>query len=69
MGDQDDARNKLRRLSRALEALASDLDARERRMRTLVRNIAPDSHRLRGVEGFVDHFAFFVERAKSGPKP
>ena len=69
MGDQDDARNKLRRLSRALEALASDLDARERRMRTLVRNIAPASHRLRGVEGFVDNFAFIVERAKSGPKP
>lgn len=69
MTDQDDARNKLRRLSRALEALASDLDARERRMRTLVRNIAPASRGLRGVEGFVDHFAFIVERAKFGPKP
>jgi hypothetical protein len=69
MGNRDNARNKLRRLSRTLEALASDLDARERRMRTLVRNIAPDSRGARGVEAFVDHFAFVVERAKSGPKP
>lgn len=68
MGNQDDARNKLRGLSRTLEALASDLDARERRMRTLVQNIAPDSRESRGVEGFVDHFAFVVQRAKSGPK-
>jgi hypothetical protein len=69
MRTRDDACKKLKNLSQTLEALASDLDARERRLRRLVHNIAPDSRGPRGVQGFVDHYAFVVERAKSGSKP
>jgi hypothetical protein len=72
MSNRDDAQNKLSSLSRTLEALAADLDAREQRLRTLLRNIAASDNRgLHGVEGCVGHFAFVVERAKSvklGPK-
>jgi hypothetical protein len=72
MSNRDDARNKLSSLNRTLEALAADLDAREQRLRTLLRNIAVSDNRgPHGVERFVGHFAFVVERAKSvksGPK-
>jgi hypothetical protein len=64
MSNREDARDDLCRLQRALEALAADLDAIERRPHFLLRHSEISS----GIEGFVDHFAVAVERSRSGPK-
>jgi hypothetical protein len=65
MSSREDARDDIRRLQRALVALAADLDAIEQRPHPLLRR-APEVSS--GIEGFVDHFASAVERSKSGPK-
>jgi hypothetical protein len=64
MSNREDARDDLRRLQRALDALAADLDAIERRPPLLLRHSVTSS----GIEGFVDHFAVAVERSGSGLK-
>jgi hypothetical protein len=67
MSSREDARDDLKRLERALDALAADLDAIERRPHLLLRRSAEVSQDgPRGIEGFVDHFAVAVERARSG---
>jgi hypothetical protein len=69
MSNRNDARDDLSRLQRALNALAADLDAIERRPHLLLRHSAKTSGARRpGIEGFVDHFAIAVERSRSGPK-
>jgi hypothetical protein len=65
MSDRDDAGDDDgSRLRRALDALAADLDAIERRPHFLLRRSEISS----GIEGFVDHFAVAVERSRSGSK-
>jgi hypothetical protein len=65
MSNGEDIRDHVSRLQRALVALAADLDAIEQRPHWLLRQSAEAST---GIEGFVEHFAFAVERAKSGPR-
>jgi hypothetical protein len=65
MSNREDARADIRRLQRALVALAADLDAIERRPHPLLMHIADTSI---GIEGAVDHFAIAIERSRSGPK-
>jgi hypothetical protein len=60
MGNRDDPRDDLSRLQRALDALALDLDAIERRPHLLLRR----SEISIGIEGCVDHFAVAVERSR-----
>jgi hypothetical protein len=62
MGNREDACSELRRLQRALEALAQDLDAIERRPHWLLRH--SDSEEPSGIESFIDHFAFAVQRSR-----
>jgi hypothetical protein len=65
MSNRDDPRdNDVSRLQRALDALAADLDAIERRPHFLLRRSEISS----GIEGFVDHFAVAVERSRTAPK-
>jgi hypothetical protein len=64
MSNRGDARDDLSRLQRALDALAADLDAIERRPHLVLRRSETSS----GIEGFVDHFAVAVERSRSGSK-
>jgi hypothetical protein len=54
----------LERLRRALEALAEDLDAIERRPHLSLRLAAQDlaGQRSNGIEGFIDHFALALRR-------
>lgn len=69
MDNREVGHNDLERLQMALEALAADLDAIERRPHLLLRHAAETTEgRSRGIEGFVDHFAVVVERARSDPK-
>jgi len=69
MSNWEDAGNDLNRLQTALEALAADLDAIERRPHFLLRRSAePSRDSSHGIEGFVNHFAIVVGKAKSGPK-
>jgi hypothetical protein len=65
MNIREDAQNALRRLQRALDALAADLDAIERRPHLSLRRYTETPS---GIESFVDHFAIAVERSRSGPK-
>ena len=55
------------RLQRALDALADDLDAIERRPHLWLRQCAAAPvNKTRGIEEFVDNFARAIERATSG---
>jgi hypothetical protein len=67
MNNREDVRNDLQRLQRALEALATDLDATERRPHLLLRQAAATSedNGSLGIESFVDHFAFAIERGNA----
>jgi hypothetical protein len=67
MNNREDARNDLQRLQRALEALATDLDAIERRPHLLLQQTADTSEGKGslGIESFVDHFAFAVQRGNA----
>jgi hypothetical protein len=60
MGNRDHARDDLARLLRALDALAADIDAIERRPHFLLRR----SDISGGIEGFVDHFAIAVRQSR-----
>jgi hypothetical protein len=65
MSNREETRDDIKRLQRALDALAADLDAIERRPHLMLRQSA-EGDGTRGIEGFVDHFAVVVERARSG---
>ena len=67
MNNREDARNDLQRLQRALEAIATHLDAIERRPHFLRRQAADTSEGkgFRGIENFVEHFAFAVQRGNA----
>ncbi len=56
-----------KRLQRALDALADDLDAIERRPHFLLRACHEGADRSGGIENFVDRFAFVVEKARRDP--
>ena len=64
---QNDIRNNLTRLGLALEALAADLDAIEKRPHYSLRDAARtcEDTTFAGIERFVDHFAFVVNKAGS----
>jgi len=64
---RDDAHRHLERFRAALEALAAHLDAMEKRPHLLVRHDAESSEdrASRGIETFVDRFAFAVKNGKS----
>jgi hypothetical protein len=65
MSEHEDARNDLMRLQRALDALATDLDAIERRPHLCLRHVTETSEPRRcGIESVVDHFAIAVERSR-----
>jgi hypothetical protein len=57
MPNREDALHELQRLQCALEALSADIDAIERRPHWLSRK----DEEFRGIETFVDHFAFAVK--------
>lgn len=61
-----DSLEELDRLRRALEAVSEDLDAIERRPHLSLRLAARELERKRskGIEGFIDHFAFALERSR-----
>ena len=68
MDNREVGHNDLKRLQMTLESLAADLDAIERRPHLLLRLTAETTEGgSRGIEGFVDHFAIVVERARSDP--
>lgn len=68
VSSQEDERNDLNRLQRALHALAADLDVIERRPHLVLRRSAKSSGgRFHGVERFVENFASAVEKARLGP--
>lgn len=56
----------VQRLHQALDALSSDLDAIESRPHLMLRCSNSEVGVSRGLEGFIEHFAFVVERARSG---
>jgi hypothetical protein len=60
----EDPNAALKRLRRALAAVSSDLDAIERRPHFSLRLAAEslEANEPRGLESFVDHFAFAVRR-------
>jgi hypothetical protein len=66
MSDCNDARD-IQRLRQALNALASDLDAIESRPHLMLRHSDSRIGCSPGLEGFVEHFAFVVERARFRP--
>jgi hypothetical protein len=63
MNEHDGNRNELRRLQRAIAALATDLDAIKQRPPFPLKNalLSP-----REIENFVDHYAIALERSRSG---
>ena len=67
MSSREDTRDDLNRLQRALVALAADLDAIERRPHLLLRHATMTSEGTHpgGIESFVDHFAFAVQRGNT----
>jgi|NGEPerStandDraft_6_1074524.scaffolds.fasta_scaffold609927_1 hypothetical protein len=67
MSGQEDVRDELKRLRRALEALAAGRDAIERRPHFLLRHATKTSEGKDpgGIESFVDHFAFAVQRGNA----
>ena len=66
MTSMADSREALERLRRALQAVAEDLDAIERRPHLSLRLSAEylEGQRSKGIECFVDHFAFALKRGK-----
>jgi hypothetical protein len=68
MSNREDAPSDLKRLHLALEALAADLDAIERRPRILPRHAAGTSEGdpSCGIESFVDHFALAMQKGNAG---
>ncbi len=67
MEDNKDARREVQRLQRALEALASDLDAIEQRPHFSLRiTVAPEEEgNSRTIECFVDRFAFALRKGST----
>jgi hypothetical protein len=68
MSNREDARSDLKRLQLALEALAADLDVIERRPHMSPRHAARTSggNPSCGIESFVDHFAFAMQKGNAG---
>lgn len=62
----NDARDDLMRLQRALDALATDLDAIERRPHLFLRNAVEVGEPHCNIEGFVGKLALAVEKARLG---
>jgi len=62
--DTAEPMDQIQRLRRSLEALSADLDAIEQRPHLLLRSAAEalDKQGDRGIESFVDRFAFAVRK-------
>jgi hypothetical protein len=67
MSSREDARDDLKRLQRAMEALAADLDAIERRPHLWLRRATrvSDCKDPGGIENFVDFFAFAMQKGNA----
>lgn len=64
VGTLAESHKELDRLRRALEAVSQDLDAIERRPHLSLRLSAEElaGQSVRGIESFVDHFAYALKR-------
>jgi hypothetical protein len=62
MSKREEAHQDLKRLKRALDALADDLDAIEQRGVSQNKAETPNDNGSHGIESFVDRFAFAVKQ-------